>query len=161
MNPGTNSFPEMGNQKPTTLVLPVPPSPKVYTAPKITPEDIKKFQEDGVIVIRNAIPMEWIEVLRATVENVLQTSKQGELEVSSIPFLPKSDLPFAYKGKLAFEYTPAGKPGRFYAEIDVWRRMERVREWIRDGPMGEIAGRLMQAEYAAFLVGGLDSVEWR
>ncbi len=33
--------------------------------------------------------------------------------------------------------------------------MERVKEWIRDGPMGEIAGRLMGSSEAAFLVGRL------
>jgi hypothetical protein len=130
-NAPRNRILNIGTPSQTVLPLPVPPLPaKGASRPTITPEDIRKFREDGVIVLRNAISPEWIRVLQSLCENALVTQKEA---------------------KLGANYTPRGKPGQFYQELDAHRRMDKVKDWIRDGPMGEIAGTLMESEYSAFL----------
>ncbi|KAI9028382.1 short chain dehydrogenase [Hyaloraphidium curvatum] len=126
-----NRIIRIGAVKPTTsLPLPLPPVPGPSRV-RVTEEDRRRYQEDGVVCLRGVLSQEWVAYLRALVENVLETCGDA---------------------KLGATYTPAGKPGRFYQELDVWRRLvPQVMPWIRDGPMGQIAAELMGSSYACFL----------
>ncbi|KAI8999710.1 short chain dehydrogenase [Hyaloraphidium curvatum] len=126
-----NIFAPIGEVRQTVVLpIPMPPAPAARPPPKLDPEVIRRYREDGVAVLRGAIDKPWIDFLRAIVENAMATSQDANLGAN---------------------YTKEGGPGKFYHEIDVWRRLAPAMEWIRGGPMGELAAKLMGSKYSCFL----------
>ncbi|KXS10506.1 PhyH-domain-containing protein [Gonapodya prolifera JEL478] len=103
---------------------------------KLSTEDKAAYDRDGVVCLRGVISPEWIEKLRVMVDRAVETSNEVGPE----------------RGR---EYTAKDKPGRFYGEIDVWRRESDVgkqaMDFIRNGPCAEITGRIMDAKQCRFL----------
>ncbi|KAI9003992.1 glycoside hydrolase superfamily [Hyaloraphidium curvatum] len=105
----------------------LPPAPSSRSRPRIPTDAAEQYRRDGAVVLRGVIPAEWIARLRGLVDAAMKTAPEAPL----------------LRGGEA-------QPG-FYQEQDTWRRMPEVLEWIKDGPMGEIAGKLMGSGHAAFL----------
>ena len=93
----------------------------------ITEEQVHQFEEDGVICLRDAIPMEWIERLREVVEEVL-----------------------AHPSKMALEYADKERSTRFLGDQYLWTQYDTFRDYIFEGPAAEIAARLMRSRKVDF-----------
>jgi len=50
----------------------------------------------------------------------------------------------------SMEYTPDGKSGRYYGDFFVWRRDPDFNEFMRSGPLVQLAAEFMQAEEVRF-----------
>ena len=94
---------------------------------EITEDHISAYEEDGVVVIRGAISMDWVEYMREAMERVL-------------------DAP----GPLGGDVNRDGK-GRFAFETFTWLHDEGFKRLALESPLGEIAGRVMRSSKAHFL----------
>ncbi len=86
----------------------------------ITPEEIARYETDGATVIRGVVADAWLEIMRAAIQRAL-------------------DDP----GDAAVEYTPAGRPGRYYGDFFLWRRDPDFHAFIAESPMVELAAQVM------------------
>ncbi len=93
----------------------------------ISAEDIAAYERDGATVLRNVVPMEWVEVMRTAIDRIL-----------------------ADPGSASVEYTPGGKPGRYYGDFFVWMRDADFEAFIKDSPMPELAVQVMKTQAAHF-----------
>ncbi len=84
-----------------------------------------EFERDGAVCVRAAFSTEWLDLLAAGIaENM------------------------AHPGPMAKEYTPAGKPGRFFGDYCNWRRIPQYHDFLLHSPAAKIAGTLMGAKRA-------------
>jgi ectoine hydroxylase-related dioxygenase (phytanoyl-CoA dioxygenase family) len=80
------------------------------------------FERDGAVCVRGAFAQEWLDRLADGIaENM------------------------AHPGPFGREYTPAGKPGRFFGDYCNWRRIPQYRDFLLHSPAAAIAGTLMGA----------------
>lgn len=93
----------------------------------ISEADIRQFEEDGVICIRNMFDQEWIDRMSIAVSRIMD-----------------ADHPDARPR----EVTKAlgGKAGRFHINTFVWRWDDDFRAFGLESPCAEIAARLMRAD---------------
>lgn len=97
----------------------------------IAAADIADFQRDGAICLRGVFAREWVEALRVGVARN-----------------------FAEPGPYHHRYTPeasgspADTPGGFYDDYCNWQRIAEYEDFLRHSPAAEIAGRLMQSDFA-------------
>lgn len=94
---------------------------------QITPDEIAAFERDGAAVVRDVVPMEWIEVMRAAIERILTDP-----------------------GAASVEYTPEGNKGRYYGDFFVWMRDPDFKRFILESPMPELAVQVMRSKTAHF-----------
>lgn len=95
--------------------------------PCVTHENLEQYATDGVTCLRGAIPLEWIEALRAATEEAMR-----------------------HPGPFAEEYTPPGAPGRFFGDLDLWLRWPVFRRFVFESPAAAIAAALMHASKVNF-----------
>jgi ectoine hydroxylase-related dioxygenase (phytanoyl-CoA dioxygenase family) len=93
----------------------------------IRPEEIAAYQDEGAVCLRGAFDAAWIDLLRSAVENAMNSP-----------------------GPLAEDYTPQGRPGRFFGDLDLWKRHDRFRRFVLESPAARIAATLMQSRKANF-----------
>lgn len=93
----------------------------------ITQSDIKAYERDGVVCLRNVISPEWIEHLSKGVEDDI--AKPG----------PHVEI-----------YTKDDDPGMFFNDFDLWRHVPKLKEFVFEGPCAEIAGKLMGSQKVTF-----------
>ncbi|MGB7206992.1 MAG: hypothetical protein WBD37_16090, partial [Anderseniella sp.] len=80
------------------------------------------FARDGVCVLRNIVPAEWREKLESAIEeNLLNPGPYGK------------------------NHTEAGKPGAYFGDYVNWQRISAYKDVCDQGPLGAIAGDLMNA----------------
>lgn len=91
----------------------------------ITAEDIATYRADGIVCLRQVMPLPWIELLREAVEVAL-----------------------AELGPHAEEYAKG--EGRFFGDLDLWQRHAPFRRFVLESPAAEIAGRVMGASKVNF-----------
>ena len=84
---------------------------------EITGEHIRSYDEDGVVVVRGAISMDWVERMRDAMDRVL-------------------DQP----GPLGSDLNPAGTEGRFAFETFVASHDEDFRALAHESPLAEMSG---------------------
>jgi len=94
---------------------------------EITLEEIESYRRDGVACLPGVFDRGWIELLRGAVEQAM-----------------------AAPGPFAEEYTPDGASGRFFGDLDVWRRVPDVERFVRWSPAAEIIGRIMESDKVNF-----------
>ncbi|XP_024531861.1 uncharacterized protein LOC112346643 [Selaginella moellendorffii] len=92
---------------------------------RILEEDVKKFEEDGAVVLRKAIPSSWVEQLRVAADNNMKNP-----------------------GPLCDEHVKPGEPGRFHDDQFLWLRHNTMRSFIFESPVGEIAKGMMRGKLA-------------
>ncbi len=93
----------------------------------ITEEEIAAYERDGATVLRNVVPMEWIEQMRAAIDRILENP-----------------------GSASVEYTPEGEKGRYYGDFFVWMRDPDFKAFMKDSPMPQLAAQVMKATSAHF-----------
>lgn len=89
----------------------------------VTDAQVRAFREDGAICLRRALDSEWIEALRAAVE---------------------ADI--AAPGPMVRLNTPAGNPGRFFVDFQLWQRHAACRAAALDSPLPAIAATLLGSQ---------------
>lgn len=90
----------------------------------ITDDEIRSYQDDGVVCLRGLFSSEWIESLQAAAERSLQ--QPGELHA-----------------ELA---TQRKEAGRFFHDTFVWTRDELCRRYVFESPAATIAATVMQSQ---------------
>lgn len=89
----------------------------------ISEEEIRTFDQDGIVCLRQMFNQDWIEKMRVAAEESM--AKPGELHA-----------------ELAEEL---GDDGRFFHDTFIWQRNEACRSFVFDSPAASIAGQLMQS----------------
>jgi ectoine hydroxylase-related dioxygenase (phytanoyl-CoA dioxygenase family) len=82
--------------------------------------EIAAYRRDGVVCLRGAFDQRWIEALRRAVEQDIATP-----------------------GPLARVNTPAGHPGRFFVDFQLWQRWPECRDFAYESPAAAIAAAVM------------------
>jgi ectoine hydroxylase-related dioxygenase (phytanoyl-CoA dioxygenase family) len=89
----------------------------------VTSAEIETYGRDGVVCLRGIYNLSWIEFLREAV-----------------------DAAMAAPGSDAEEYTGEGRTGRFFGDLDLWKRLPAFRDYAFRSPCAEIAGTVMNSE---------------
>ncbi len=92
----------------------------------IADDEIEIYRQEGVVCLRQIFPDDWIAFMRDAVE-----------------------ISMANPGPHSEEYERDGG-GRFFGDLDIWRRHDPFRRFILKSPAAEIAGRVMQADRVNF-----------
>jgi ectoine hydroxylase-related dioxygenase (phytanoyl-CoA dioxygenase family) len=93
---------------------------------KLTQEQLKTFDEDGVLCLRGVIAPEWVEKLKIAAEKDL-----------------------AEPGRDNEEYPVEG---RIFNDFDTWRHVPEARDFAFNGPYPEIAAQLMRSKQVNFFM---------
>ena len=102
-------------------VAPLPPARAIVEA------EVAAYNAAGVVYLRGVFPPEWIHTMRREV-----------------------DIAMADPGPFAEEYTLADRPGRFFGDLDVWRRHREFERFAYESSAAAIAAAVMQSETATF-----------
>jgi ectoine hydroxylase-related dioxygenase (phytanoyl-CoA dioxygenase family) len=94
---------------------------------QVTEGDIAAFRRDGVVCLRGAFADSWIDALRLAV-----------------------DRDIAAPGPLARHNTPAGRPGRFFVDFQLWQRWPACRDFAFGSPAAAIASAMMGSRTVCF-----------
>lgn len=86
-----------------------------------------EYERDGVVCVRQGFDDSWIQRLREAVEVAISSP-----------------------GPHAEEYGKPGATGRFFGDIDVWRRHEPFQRFVFESPAAAIAGTVMGASAVNF-----------
>lgn len=92
----------------------------------ITPAEREIYSSDGVVCLRGIFPLDWIDFMAEAV-----------------------DAAMADPGPHAEEYERDGG-GRFFGDLNLWKRHAEFRRFVFDSPAAEIAGRVMGATRVNF-----------
>lgn len=93
----------------------------------ITQETKCEYDEHGVVCLRSAFGTDWIEFLRDAVAVAMKSP-----------------------GPKAEDYTSAGAPGRFFADLDLWQRIPAFKQFVFESPAACIAAEVMGANKINF-----------
>lgn len=93
----------------------------------ITQQEIDAFNADGAVCLRGLFDGEWIERLRAAVDEVM-----------------------ASPGPFGARYGKAADKGTFFGDMYVWTFNETFRDFVHDSPAARIAGEIMAARKVNF-----------
>lgn len=85
--------------------------------------EIEAFQKDGVTVLRGILAPEWLAQLESAIEENM-----------------------ANPGPYGKNHTEEGRPGAYFGDYVNWQRIHTFKDVCDQGPLGEIAGKLMNAE---------------
>lgn len=97
----------------------------IRTIREVTEQEIRTFAEDGVVCIRDAFDLDWIERLRAATEEVI-----------------------AAPGPFGAAYGSDRDKGTFFGDLYVWTFNDTFRDVALSSPAGAIAGALMESQKA-------------
>ncbi len=103
---------------PASVVAP-PPTP-VFGAREVGDDDRARFADDGVICLRGVLDAEAVELLRRAVDDAIERP-----------------------GPHGYQVANPGDPGFFFTDYNLWQRDERVRRFIEDGPVADVARSLV------------------
>jgi len=88
----------------------------------LSPNDIQRYREDGVVHLRNAFDSTWIEMLRQGIANDLENPS------------PRFD-----------SRTQEGDQARYLEDFWAWSLFPEFETFVRESPAAAIAGGLMDA----------------
>ncbi len=91
----------------------------------MTPHDIDRFEQDGVVCLRGLFSTQWLERLATGV-----------------------DKNFKDPGPYNTVYTDPDNPGGFYDDYCNWQRITEYQDFVQNSPAAEVAARLMQSTSA-------------
>lgn len=91
------------------------------------PGTLEEYAENGVCVVRNVVPADWISRMGEAVDRILADPSPGSME-----------------------YTPEGKSGRYYGDFFLWRRDPDFDAFMRSAPLCRLAAEFMQADEVRF-----------
>jgi ectoine hydroxylase-related dioxygenase (phytanoyl-CoA dioxygenase family) len=84
------------------------------------------YERDGAAIVRNVVPMAWIEALRAGTERLM---------ANGVPDMN--------------DYNKPGE-GRFFGDIFAYLRTPEYRDFFTDSGVGELAARIMRSQVVRF-----------
>src|SRR5882724_2422732 len=113
--PGSPTWRRRSRPPPSGMATPGSSLPKGLTV-----ADIAAFRRDGVVCLRGAFDESWIQALRRAVDRDIEAP-----------------------GPLARLNTPAGGPGRFFVDFQLWQRWPECRDFAFDSPAVAIAAAMM------------------
>ena len=90
----------------------------------ITPEEIKTYEEDGVVCLRQLFSPEWVTTLQEAAEASL--AQPGELHAELAELRQEK--------------------GRFFHDTFIWRRNATCRDFVFNSPAGRLAASVLQSE---------------
>ncbi len=99
---------------------------------RITEDDIAAYQRDGVVCLRGMFDSEWIDHIAAAIAEARERPGAG-----------------------AQDHTVAGEAAGFFSDLQMHLRVSAFVQLHREGPAGEIAGRLMGATRINLLHDGM------
>jgi ectoine hydroxylase-related dioxygenase (phytanoyl-CoA dioxygenase family) len=132
------------------------------------------YEIDGVVCLRGIVPPEWVEQLRAAIDEAIRTLKSSPagydltsirqaIETENLESLTKDSggqynlvglattvLQSKTPILLDENVKPQGSPGRFVLDTGVAARIRGFREFTQKGPGPEIAAALMSASKVNF-----------
>ncbi len=97
----------------------------------ISQDLVETYQRDGVVCLRDAIPEKWLALGREGIDQNLKNP-----------------------GRFFRDHTPTGASSRYVFEYWTWPQTPQFEDVIRNSPLGEIAGTLMQANHPATVLPG-------
>ena len=89
----------------------------------ISESQIKEFQQNGAVCLRQAFDPSWLDLLAVGIEKNRKDP-----------------------GPYACQYTPADKEGDFYDDYCNWNRFDEYRDFLFNSPAAEISGRITQSK---------------
>ena len=90
----------------------------------ITEQEIRTFEEDGIVCLRQMFSPDWVEKMRAAAE--VSMERPGELHA-----------------ELSEE---RGDTGRFFHDTFIWQRNETCRDFVFRSPAAQIAQQMMRSQ---------------
>ncbi|WP_425403961.1 phytanoyl-CoA dioxygenase family protein [Hwanghaeella sp.] len=94
---------------------------------EISDADITAYEQDGVVCLRGVFSTEWIDLMRGAVEDAM-----------------------AAPGPFAEDYADPASGGRFFGDLDVWKRHAAFRKFVLESPAAEVAGGIMRSGTSTF-----------
>jgi len=88
----------------------------------VTDQNRADYEKDGVVCVRNALSMDWVEKLRPAADWIQQNPGPYDLDLTT------------------------GGEGQFFGGQYMWLRREEFRDLIFDSPLAEIVAKLMGAD---------------
>lgn len=102
------------------------------TAPlAIRPKATEDFERDGIVCLREAFDLSWVQELRDLADEMLTAENRHPVQ--------SQDL------------AKDGDPGRFFNEMFIWPRHKGFKRVVFDSPIAAIAGTVMGADKANVL----------
>ncbi|CAH1772750.1 unnamed protein product [Owenia fusiformis] len=89
----------------------------------VSEKDIKTFQDDGVVVVRQVVSPEWVDKLRDAFDWAMNNPSP-----------------------LSEEHVGEGEPGRFFDDQFLWKRNDSVKDFVFNGPLAKAAATVMSSE---------------
>lgn len=93
----------------------------------VTDDMVRDYERDGVVVLRDVMPLDWVESMRTAVTAAV-----------------------AAPGPYHTDYVPPGGKGRFFGDHFMYRRFDAFREFTFGSPAAEIAARIMRSSQVNF-----------
>jgi len=113
---------------------------------EVTDEEIRTYQEEGVVALRQILAPEWIEVLAKGIDEAIY-SQWDTPDMAAYDATQQAKDVVAAGGQVLTDPRAEAidNPGRFLTMIGAWTINDKIREVALHSPLGYIAGRLMQA----------------
>lgn len=112
----------------------------------VTDAEIEQYEEDGVVLLRDIIDHEWLDVLRDGLREVFY-EQWGQHEVQYDSTASAREAEAAGMSVLSDERAVAIEtPGRFLTAISAWTYNDKIRRVALESPLASIAGALFRAE---------------
>ena len=93
----------------------------------LTPEEIESYQQDGVVLVKNAVDPSWIETL--------------------IEF---ADKQLNNPSRLSNDGNPGKETGRMFTDRYLWRNSDVIYDYISQSGCARLAAQAMQSQSARF-----------
>jgi ectoine hydroxylase-related dioxygenase (phytanoyl-CoA dioxygenase family) len=93
----------------------------------ISENDVAAFQRDGAVCLRRVFDPDWLAFVAEDVERDKREP-----------------------GPMVRRNTPAGNPGEFFVDFQLWTRWEGCRRFVQESPAAAVAAKLLGAKRIAF-----------
>jgi ectoine hydroxylase-related dioxygenase (phytanoyl-CoA dioxygenase family) len=99
---------------------------------EVAPAEIETFWRDGVVCLRNVLPLELLRAMEAPVEVALASAQSADLSAMA----------------LALDERHGAGRGRFVAGVDHWPSQPELRAFACESPLPELVAQLLRSETA-------------
>ena len=93
----------------------------------LSDDDVAAFQRDGAVCLRRVFDLDWLALIAEDVERDKREP-----------------------GPMVRRNTPAGNPGEFFVDFQLWTRWEGCRRFVMESPAAGVAARMLGAERIAY-----------
>ena len=108
----------------------------------VTDDEVETFWRDGVVCLRQIVPMAWLDVMAQPVEEALLGDATADLSQMGDDLAAHGGVTRTVDADVA---TSAVARGRFRAGTDHWRDMEAFADFALRSPLGPIVAALLRS----------------